>query len=411
MVSQEVLRKYAKLAVVKGVNVQEGQLLVINASVADYEFVRMCVEEAYKAKAGYVAVNWSDEQVNLMDYTYCSLETLCEVPKWSLDKYQWAIDKGCCMLSISSSTPGLLKDIDPQKLQQSQLARMKAMAPFQKYTMNNEGQWSIVALPSLGWAKKVFPDLSDDEAVDKLMGAILMSSRVNEENDPIQEWEMHNQKMMHYSKVLNDHNFKYLHFTNQLGTDLKVELVKNHIWCGGCEKSTKGIIFNPNIPTEENFCMPHKNGVNGRVVATKPLSYQGKLIDGFYLDFVDGKVVNYHADQEEETLKNLIEFDEGSCRLGEVALISYDSPINETGILFYNTLFDENASCHLALGRAYPMNVKDGVTMSNEELALVGANYSMTHVDFMFGSRDMHVVGIKENLEEVVLFENGNFVI
>lgn len=411
MVSQEVLRKYAKLAVCMGVNVQKGQMLVINASVADYEFVRLCCEEAYKAGAGEVVVNWNDEQLNLMDYTYCSTESLCEVPKWSLDKYQWAIDKGCCMLSISSSTPGLLKDVDPMKMKQVQLSRMKAMAPFQYYTMNNEGQWSIVALPSVGWAKKVFPELGEDEAVEKLMEAILMSARVNEGNDPIEEWKKHNEKMTHYSKVLNDHNFEYLHFKNSLGTDLKVELVKDHVWCGGCETSTKGVIFNPNIPTEENFCMPHKNGVNGRVVATKPLSYQGKLIDGFYLDFEEGKVVSYHADQEEETLKNLIELDEGSCRLGEVALISYDSPINETGILFYNTLFDENASCHLALGRAYPMNVKNGTKMNNEELAAVGANYSMTHVDFMFGSRDMHVVGIKENGEEVVLFDNGNFVI
>ena len=192
---------------------------------------------------------------------------------------------------------------------------------------------------------------------------------------------------------------------------MTVELVENHIWAGGCEEASNGAIFNPNMPTEENFCMPYKYGVNGKVVATKPLSYQGKLIDDFWMTFEKGKVVEYGAGQEEEALKNLIEYDEGSAYLGEVALISYDSPINETGILFYNTLFDENASCHLALGRAYPMNVKDGTEMDDDQLKAAGANDSMTHVDFMFGSRDMHVDGIQKDGTVIPVFRNGNFVL
>lgn len=411
MVSKNVLEKYARLAVVMGANVQPGQLLVIQASVTDYEFVRMCTKAAYEAGAGEVSIDWKDEQVGLMSYQYCDLETLTDIPQWSYDKRAWAQEKGCCFLNIISNTPGLLKDIDPQKVQASQLAASQKFQPLMKYTMSNEGQWSIVALPSPGWAKKVFPDKPEAEAVDALMDAILMSVRVSEDNDPVAEWQKHNEEILHHSALLNEYNFKALHFTNELGTDLTVELVENHIWAGGCEKSAKGVIFNPNMPTEETFCMPLKTGVNGKVFASMPLSYQGKLIEDFWLEFKDGKVVDFGAKKEQETLKNLIEFDEGSRYLGEVALISYDSPIRETGILFYNTLFDENASCHLALGRAYPMNVKGGTAMSEEELAATGANNSMTHVDFMFGSRQMHIEGIRKDQTTVTIFDHGNFVI
>ncbi|MDD6468259.1 MAG: aminopeptidase [Erysipelotrichaceae bacterium] len=411
MVSENQLRKYAKLAVKMGVNVQKGQLLVISADVRDHEFVALCVEEAYKAGAGQVYVNWSSEHDALCNYQYMTKEALSDIPQWKYDQRKYAQDKGGCFLNVMSSTPGLLKGIDSEKIMAAQLAASKMFMPLQSYTMNNEGQWSIVALPSSGWAKKVFPDLSEEEGIAKLWEAILMSVRVSEDNDPIAEWEHHNEQVLHYSKVLNEQNFKALHFKNKLGTDLTVELVKNHVWAGGCEKAGNGAIFNPNMPTEENFCMPAKYGTNGRVVATKPLSYQGTLIDGFVLEFKDGKVVNYHAEKEMQALKNLVEFDEGSSYLGEVALISYDSPINNTGILFYNTLFDENASCHLALGRAYPMNVKGGTEMTEEQLKEAGANFSMTHVDFMFGSSDMHVEGIKEDGSTVTVFEAGNFVI
>ena len=405
------MQKYARLAVVMGTNVQPGQLMIISASVTDYEFVRMCVEEAYAAGAGEVAVNWTDEQIGLMTYQNCSLEVLCDIPQWMYDKRAWAQEKGCCFLNISSSTPGLYKDIDPQKMQAVQIAGGKKFKPLMSYTMNNEGQWSIIALPSLGWAKKVFPDKNDDEAVSALMDAILTSVRVNEDNDPIAEWNAHNAEMTRHSKLLNDYNFRALHFTNELGTDLTVELVPNHVWSGGCELSAKGVVFNPNMPTEENFCMPLKTGVNGKVHASMPLNYQGKLIENFWLEFKDGAVVDFGAEKEQDTLKNLIEFDEGSRYLGEVSLISYDSPIRKTGILFYNTLFDENASCHLALGRAYPMNVKGGTEMTEEQLAAAGANDSMTHVDFMFGSREMHVEGICHDGSVVTVFDRGNYVI
>lgn len=409
MVSKNVLRKYAELAVKMGVNVQKGQPLVITADVRDYEFVNMCVEEGYKAGASQVSVDWGSEHNTKCAYEYMTKEDLSEIPQWMYDKREYAQNKGCCYLHIGSQTPGLLKDVDSEKVLARQMAASKKFQPLQSYTMNNEGQWSIVALPSAGWAKKVFPDMEERAAIDALWEAILMSVRVSEENDPVAEWDQHNREILGHSKTLNDYDFKALHFTNSLGTDLTVELVENHIWAGGCEEARNGAIFNPNMPTEENFCMPYKFGVNGKVVATKPLSYQGKLIDNFWLTFKDGKVVDYGAEKELEALKNLVEYDEGSCYLGEVALISYDSPINNTGILFYNTLFDENASCHLALGRAYPMNLAGGTDMSEEQLEAAGANQSMAHVDFMFGSADMHVDGIRKDGSVVEVFRDGNF--
>jgi aminopeptidase len=214
-----------------------------------------------------------------------------------------------------------------------------------------------------------------------------------------------------HNKGLTDYQFEQLHFKNSLGTDVTIDLVKNHIWAGGGETSTKGITFNPNIPTEENFTMPHKFGVNGKVVATKPLNYQGNLIEDFWLEFKDGKVINYDAKKQVETLKSLLEVDKGSSYIGEVALLSFDSPINNTGILFLNTLFDENASCHLALGRAYPMNVQGGTSMTQEELTKIGSNLSMVHSDFMFGSRDMNIVGTLKDGSKITIFKDGNYVI
>lgn len=410
LITEKVLRKYAELAVKMGVNVKKGQLMIISADVRDHEFVNLCVEEGYKAGAGQVQVDWSSEHNTKWSYEYMSIEDLSEIPQWQYDKREYVQNKGCCYLHIVSDTPGLLNGVDPEKVLARQKAASKKFLPLQSYTMNNDGQWSIVAVPSPVWAQKVFPGMSEKEAVQALWEAILMSVRVNEDNDPVAEWERHNKEILTHSKILNDYDFRELHFKNSLGTDLHVELVQNHIWAGGCEEAADGTIFNPNMPTEENFCMPYKYGVNGKVAATKPLNYQGKLIDGFWLEFEGGKVVSYGAEKEEETLQKLIEYDEGSAYLGEVALISYDSPINDTGILFYNTLFDENASCHLALGRAYPMNVAGGTEMDEKQLAEAGANYSMSHADFMFGSRDMQVDGIQKDGTVVPVFRNGNFV-
>jgi len=411
MISQKVLQKYAQLAVRIGVNVQKGQLLVISASVDCAYFARMCVAEAYKAGAGEVLVNWSDELITKMAYQNESTETLTRIAPWKVEQKKNGIDAKCCYLYIESATPGLLADVDGEKLQAARMARETAFEPFEYYTMGNFGQWSIVAIPTVDWAKKVFPKYTEEKALEALWNAVCTSVRISEDNDPVAEWEQHDHNLIQKYELLNRYNFKSLHYTNKLGTNLTVELVKDHVWLGGCEKAKNGAVFNPNMPTEEVFTMPDKFGVNGRVYATKPLVYQGKMIEDFWLDFKDGKVVQFHAEKEEKTLKQLIEFDEGSCYLGEAALISYDSPISKLGILFLNTLFDENASCHLALGESYPDTVKNGTEMKREELDKLGSNYSKIHCDFMFGSADMNIIGTTQDGKEVVVFQNGNFAI
>lgn len=411
MAKKELLVKLAKLAVEIGANVQEGQLVWVNSSTETKELARLIADAAYEAGAKRVSVQWSDDYVSRTGLDKMSVETLVEVPQWNIDKLQYFIDQGGCVISIASPIPGLNKGVDPMKMQKAAIARSKAMEFYRNHMMGNRAQWTIVAAPNTVWAEKVFPNLKGEEAVEALWDAILKASRVTETNNPVAEWDKHNETLLNHNQILNNHDFESLHFKNDLGTDLVVKLVPNHVWAGGGENSTEGVYFNPNIPTEENFTMPSREGVDGKVVSTKPLNYQGNLIEDFWLEFKDGNVVAYGAEKEQDTLKNLVDLDEGSSRLGEVALISHDSPISNSGILFYNTLFDENASCHLALGRAYPMNVKGGTDMTQEELTAAGANSSMTHVDFMFGSEDMNIVGTKKDGSTVQIFKDGNFVI
>ena len=411
MPNKELLKKFAKLAVETGANVQKGQLVAVNASTEARELARLIVEAAYNAGAKRVRVNWSDDYVGRLGYDGMTVEELQNYPQWQIDKQKAFIEEDSCVISIASPIPGVNKGVDPIKMQKAGIAYSKAFDFYRNHMMGNRSQWTIVACPNVVWAEKVFPNLKGDEAVEALWDAILQASRVTETNDPVKEWESHNAELLSHNKILNDYDFKELHFKNSLGTDLVVGLVENHIWAGGGENSTKGIYFNPNIPTEENFTMPEKLNVHGKVVATKPLNYQGKLINEFELVFKDGAVVEWDAKEQKDALDNLIKFDEGSKYIGEVALISHNSPIQNSGILFYNTLFDENASCHLALGRAYPMNVKGGTEMTKEELKNAGANDSMTHVDFMFGSADMDIVGVQKDGTKVQVFKDGNFVI
>lgn len=409
MINETLLRKYAQLAVKTGVNLQPGQPLLISGGIETKDFVRMIAEEAYKAGSRQVTVRWADEIINRTAFQYETKENLSQIPDWVVKQFEYFIEQGYALISVYAVTPGLLADIDPEKLQAYAIAQNTALKAWRQHTMGNRTQWCVVSVPTEGWAKKVFPADATETAVTKLWDAILSAVRVREDNDPVAEWDAHNATLSAHNKALNDYNFKSLHYTNGLGTDLHVELVPGHIWAGGSDVTTKGVEFNPNLPTEENFTMPLKTGVNGKVVATKPLDYQGQLIKDFWIEFKDGKAVAFDAKEGKDALANLIAFDEGSCYLGEVALISYDSPISNSGILFLNTLFDENASCHLALGRAYPMNLKGGPDMSQEELDKAGANNSMEHEDFMFGSRDMRIIGTTQDGTEVVVFENGNF--
>ena len=411
MPSVNRLKKDASLTVKSGANQQKGQPLMISANTETREFVRLIVDEAYEAGASDVRVRWNDENTSHSTYKYKTKEQLEEVPEYIVKEYEYYIEKGYALIAVHATTPGLLADIDPEKLQAASIAQSKALKMWREHTMGNRTQWCVISIPTSAWALKVFPEQKEAEAVESLWNAILSAVRVEEDNDPVAEWDKHTKRLQHNNKVLNDFNFKSLHFTSGLGTDLEVELVKNHIWAGGNEESTKGVIFNANMPTEENFSMPLKTGVNGIVYASKPLNYNGVLVKEFWLKFENGKVVEYDAKEGLETLKSLVEYDEGSSYLGEVALVNYDSPISNSGILFMNTLFDENASCHLALGRAYPMNIKGGHEMSQDELDKAGSNNSMEHEDFMFGTSDMNIVGTKQDGTKVQVFKDGNFVI
>lgn len=411
MNKENLLKEFAKLAIRVGINIQPKQYLIVNAPVEAYEFVRTVVEEAYNAGAGNVIINWKDDTVNSLYYQNVSDEVLTEVPQFLIDKYRYVLDKGAALLSITSPNPNVYKNVDPMKMAMASNASNSKLKFFSDYTMASRTQWAIIAYPNYEWAQQVFPTLSKEEAYEKLLEAILYTSRVEEKKDSVQEWNNHMKNLEVHNKILNDYNFEKIHFKNGIGTDLEIYLVENHIWAGGGEMSEKGVFFAPNIPTEETFTMPHNKKINGTVVSTKPLNFRGKLIPKFKLTFKDGVVVKYEADEEIETLKSLLETDEGSKSLGEVALISYDSPISNLGIIFYNTLFDENASCHLALGNAYSMNIKDGTNMPEEELVKLGYNVSNVHVDFMFGSSDMEIVGTTHDGKEIQIFRKGNFVI
>lgn len=407
----QLMNKYAKLAIQTGVNVQKGQTLLIQAKAEHVEFVRLCVNEAYASGAKEVIVKFSDDYIGKMHYENQSIETLTDIPQWRIDEFNDYISKDFCILSVYAPSPGILKDVDGTKIAAASKASGEALKAYREYMMANKGQWSLISLPTKEWAEVVFPDLDEKEGQEKLLEAILYSVRIDEETDPVALWDAHNHKLHSQNKKLNDYNFKSIRFTNKLGTDIEVGLVKDHIWAGGMEVSGKGYTFNPNMPTEESFSMPDSQNVNGIVYSTKPLNYNGKLIDEFWLKFEDGKVVDYDAKKEKETLKSLLETDEGSARLGEIALISHQSPISDLDILFFNTLFDENASCHMALGRAYPMNIKGGTEMDSETLKANNSNDSILHEDFMFGSEDMHAVGITYDNQEIDIIVDGNIIL
>lgn len=411
MRNENMYRKLAVLAVRRGANVQKGQPLVIRADVRDYPFVEMIAEEAYNAGAAYVDVRWRNQAITRLDYLNQSEETLADIGQWAVYREQEAHDKGACYLSVISDKPGSLKGIPASKISAYQKAFHEKMGPLQAYTMNNIGQWCVLGTASKEWAKAVFPELSEEEAFEKLEAVLFDVTGVTEDNDPVAYWQAHDAGLISHARKMTEFNFKELHFKNSLGTDLHVGLVEDHIWVGGGCTTPAGVYFDPNLPTEEVFCMPHREKVNGTVVSSRPLSYNGVLIDHFTLKFENGKVVEHHAEKEEEALTQLLDFDEGSRHLGEVALVPHESKISQSGILFYNTLYDENASCHLALGRPYPENIRGGEEMSPEELKEKGGNASLQHEDFMFGTADMSVDGIMHDGTVIPVFRNGSFVI
>jgi len=402
------LEKYASLIVKTGINIQKGQTLIISSPIECAFFARMIGEFAYQAGARDVVMNWKDELFSKMRFLQAPEEVFEEFPEWQKEFYMSYVRKGAAFISIAASDPELLKDVSPERVAKVQKTSNLALQEYRERLMSNKNTWCVVSIPTISWAKKVFPDLSEEEAMQKLWEAIFKTVRVDTE-DPVASWNEHKEQLKVNSKVLNDHQFKFLRYKNSLGTDLEIELPKDHIWLGGAEYTPEGLEFVANMPTEEIFTLPKKTGVNGKVVSSMPLNYNGNLIEQFSLTFKGGKIVDFTAEKGYEVLKKLIETDEGASFLGEVALVPYDSPISNAKILYYNTLFDENASCHLAIGKAYPICIKNGENMNKDELAQLEVNDSLTHVDFMIGTKDLEIIGVTPAGEEIPVFKNGNF--
>lgn len=401
------LEKYAKLIAGSGLNVQKGQKVVIQCGLDQPDFVTMVVEECYKLGAASVIVKWSHMPVTKLNYTYRTLETLSTVTPVERAEWQSRVDELSCLLWLDSDDPDGLSGTDNEKISKANMARYPVIKPYRD-AIENKYQWCIAAVPGREWAKKVFPDLPVEEALEKLWEAILYTSRVSD--DPVKEWETHNATLAKRCEFLNKYKFDRLEYKSSNGTDFTVGLNPKGIFCGGGETTLgANVYFNPNIPTEEVFTTPMRGRAEGKVVATKPLSYQGKLIENFWFEFKDGKVVKLGAEKNRDLLEKMVSMDEGAAYLGEVALIAYKSPINDTGILFYNTLFDENASCHFALGRGFNNCLEDYEQYTNEQCRELGVNNSMLHVDFMLGSADMSIVGVTAEGERVQIFKDGNW--
>ncbi|WP_117168362.1 aminopeptidase [Paraliobacillus sediminis] len=401
----QMQEKYAELALRTGVNLQKGQALMVNSSIEGADFTRIVVKKAYELGAKDVLVNWEDDALTLLKYQNAPEEVLTTIPQWKVDKYLAFAKDGGALLSIRSTNPDLLKDVDAGKVAKAQKASAEAMKEFRKYTMNDRIAWSIISIPTGDWAQKIFPDKSTEDAKESLWEQIFKIVRVDKE-DPVAAWDEHNQKLKDAREVLNKKQYTKLVFKAP-GTDISFDLPKGHVWKGGSAKTTEGTTFNPNMPTEEVFTLPHKYGVNGTVASTKPLIYGGNMIDNFSLTFKDGKVVDFKAEQGLETLKHLLDTDEGSSRLGELALVPHASPISQSGLIFYNTLYDENASCHIALGKAYPTNLEGGSDMNDKELDEHGVNDSLTHVDFMIGSGELDIDGVSADGTTEAVFRKG----
>ena len=401
-----VLRSYARLIARCGVNIQPGQEVFIEADLDQPEFVQMLVEECYKCKAKKVVVDWNYQPLQKIHYRYRTLTTLGKVENYEQARWQHYVDTIPCRIYLISEDPDGLKGINQEKMAKAQQKRYPIAKPYRD-ALENKYQWCIAAVPGKAWAKKLFPELRASAAMEKLWAHILATSRVDE--DPIAAWEAHNQDLHDRCAYLNGLHIEKLHYTSANGTDFTVGMIPEGRFCGGSEKSLQDIVFNPNIPSEECFISPKRGKAEGIVYATKPLSYQGQLIDGFWIKFHQGKAVEWHADVNNELLTKLIGMDEGSAYLGECALVPYDSPIRKSGILFYNTLFDENAACHLALGMGFADTIENFHEKTLAECRALGVNDSMIHEDFMIGSQDMNIDAVCADGKTVAIFRNGNW--
>ena len=404
-----MLEDYADLAVRVGVNLQPGQRLMVRAPIETAPLVQKIAKCAYKAGSPLVSVLYNDDELSLTRFKYAPKGSFGTFPEWEADALLECAKRGDAFIRVSATDPDLLKDQDPDDVSTAIRSAQQHMSEYMRYPMSDRIPWLVMSVPIPSWAKKVFPDLDEEAAMDKLWEMIFKTCRIDME-DPIAAWQEHIVKMKVCSDYLNEKAYDQLHYTGE-GTDLTLGLPKGHIWKSAQSTAKSGILFVANLPTEEVFTLGDRNRADGVVRSSKPLNYGGTVIDNFTLHFKDGKVVDVKAEQGEDTLRKLIETDEGSSRLGEIALVSHQSPISQSGLLFYNTLFDENAASHLALGRAYRFTLEGGKEMSNEAFIEAGGNDSLVHVDFMIGNATMNVDGITVKGEREPLIRNGEWVV
>ncbi|MDR0293494.1 MAG: aminopeptidase [Oscillospiraceae bacterium] len=398
--------QFARLAVNIGANVQKGGTLVLSAPVECAGFARLIAEAAYEAGAREVVTRWSDDAMARLKYLKADGAVFDEFPRWMKVMYDEFAGKKAALLTIHATDPELLKDADPDRITRWGKASGTALKPFFDKQMANEFAWCIVSMPTPSWARRVFPGLDGEAAVDALWNAIEKATRL--EGDAVANWREHLAVMERRAAGLTDYNFKKIRYLNGLGTDLTVELPDNHKWIACGEKTKDGVPFVANMPSEEIFTLPKKDGVNGVLYSSMPLSLNGNIVDGMRFTFKDGRIVDAQAEKGLEYLRNELNIDEGARYLGEAALVPHNSPISNLGILFYNTLFDENASCHFAFGKAYPC-FRDAETAGGEVMKARGMNDSLTHTDFMVGTADLSIVGTTQDGREIPVFVNGNF--
>lgn len=408
--NEQMLRQYARLIVGVGVNLQKNQTLVVACPVECAYFGRMLTDAAYEAGAKDVIINWRDDYCSRQHYLYADDSLFDNVYPWDALQRNTLAREGAAYVAISASNPENLKGVDPERLRRWEIAAGRDMKECQRLQMSNGFPWCVVSIPVASWARKVFPGLTDDEAMERLWDEIFKAVRITEDGDAVAEWREHCSRIEGKAKELNEHRFKSLHYTNSLGTDLTVGMPEDHVWMAGGDTTKSGVRFVANMPTEEVFSAPLRDSVNGVLYASKPLVLNGTIVKGIRFTFKDGRIVDLHADEGEETLKAAVGTDEGSHYLGEIALVPYDSPISKSGVLFFNTLFDENASCHFAFGKAYPSCIRGGEDMGMEELIAHGINAeSNTHVDFMVGTDDLSITGITHDGREIPVMRNGNW--
>ena len=403
---KSVLRAYARLIAESGVNVQKGPEVFITAGLDQPEFVAMVVEECYRRKAKKVVVDWNYQPLTRLHVRHQSLTTMSTLDNYEEARWQHYVDTIPCRIYLESDDPDGLRGVNQEKMAKAQQKKYPIIKGYRDQ-IENKYQWCIAAVPGVKWAKKLFPELRASQAVEKLWEAILHTSRVDD--DPVAAWDAHNKDLKARCDYLNGLGIRELQYRASNGTDLRVGMIPEAQFCGGGETSLQGIFFNPNIPTEECFISPKRGVAEGIVYSSKPLSYQGQLIDRFWIRFREGKAAEWGAEENEALLTKLITMDEGSAYLGECALVPFNSPINETGILFYNTLFDENACCHLALGMGFADTIRDFEHKTLDECRALGVNDSMIHEDFMIGTADLSIDALCEDGRTVPLFRNGTW--